>query len=130
MNPPDTAERRRPLVSLCRGCCCGTSKVPGVDHALQTAELRTALKGAGRLRTVPCLGICEYANVVVVQPSPHGRTLGGRPTWLGFVRDREAVDDLAEWVHAGGPGVAELPAVLALMKVRPPAPKHPRARSV
>ncbi|MEV5132155.1 (2Fe-2S) ferredoxin domain-containing protein, partial [Streptomyces sp. NPDC053705] len=45
----------RPTVSVCRGCCCGTPKIPGVDHAGQLAQLRGALDGAATVRAVECL---------------------------------------------------------------------------
>lgn len=35
----------RPTVSVCRGCCCGTPKIPGVDHAGQLAQLRNSSTG-------------------------------------------------------------------------------------
>ncbi|MFJ6014954.1 (2Fe-2S) ferredoxin domain-containing protein [Streptomyces sp. NPDC092952] len=109
----------RPTVSVCRGCCCGTPKVPGVDHAGQLAGLRRSLEGAARVRAVECLDACEQANVIVVQPSAEGRRAGGRPVWLGLVNDPEAADDIVAWVAAGGPGVAEPPEILDLYTFRP-----------
>ncbi|WP_461008363.1 (2Fe-2S) ferredoxin domain-containing protein [Streptomyces capparidis] len=103
-------------VTVCRDCCCGSAKVPGVDHAERTAWL------AGRVpvRISACLDVCERANVVVVQPSARGRAAGGRPVWLGLVNDPEAFEDIAAWVEAGGPGVAEPPEVLELYTFTPP----------
>ena len=57
---------------------------------------------------------------IVVQPSPQGRLAGGRPVWLGLVNDAEAVADIVAWVRAGGPGLAEPPAVLDLYAIAPP----------
>ncbi|MGW1893254.1 (2Fe-2S) ferredoxin domain-containing protein [Streptomyces sp. NPDC002004] len=117
---------------VCRGCCCGNSlKHPGTDHARQLERLRTgAADSAGRftVRTTDCLGPCDQANVVVVQPSSAGRRAGGRPTWIGFALDDAATDDLVRWATAGGPGVAEPPVALELQFVRAPRGARARAR--
>lgn len=102
-------------ITVCRGCCCGDpAKVPGVDHGGQIPRLRAALDGAAEVRASECLDVCDQANVVVVQPSAAGRAAGGRPVWLGLVNDDEALTDIAAWVRAGGPGLAEPPGVLDL----------------
>ncbi|MFE0425280.1 (2Fe-2S) ferredoxin domain-containing protein, partial [Streptomyces sp. NPDC058953] len=77
----------RPTVTVCRGCCCGTPKIPGIDHAAQLRDLRTALEGKATVRVTDCLDVCEQANVVVVQPSADGRRAGGRPVWVGRVQE-------------------------------------------
>lgn len=114
----DRARRPAPApcrITVCRGCCCGDPrKVPGVDHAGQIAGLRAALDGAAQVRASECLDVCDQANVMVVQPSPAGRAAGGRPVWLGLVNDDDALADIAAWVRAGGPGLAEPPGVLDL----------------
>ncbi|MBY8885258.1 (2Fe-2S) ferredoxin domain-containing protein [Streptomyces sp. PTM05] len=115
-----SASGGRPTVTVCRGCCCGTEKIPGVDHAGQLAALRAALDGVAAVRAVDCLDACDQANVVVVQPSPAGRRAGGRPVWLGLVNDRDATDDIATWAGAGGPGLVDPPAILDLYAFRPP----------
>ncbi|GAA2524625.1 hypothetical protein [Winogradskya humida] len=93
-------------VTVCRGSFCGKpdriADIPGV-------------------RTSSCLDACSQATVVVVQPSAAGRAAGGRPVWLGLVNDEFVADDIAAWVRAGGPGVAEPPAVLDLYVVTRPA---------
>lgn len=99
---------------MCRGCCCGTAKIPGVDHAGQLAALKAELGTVARVRAVNCLDACEQANVIVVQPSEAGRAAGGRPVWLGLVNDSDATADIASWVRAGGPGLAEPPEILDL----------------
>ncbi|MEV7774723.1 (2Fe-2S) ferredoxin domain-containing protein [Kitasatospora sp. NPDC086791] len=105
-------------VTVCRGCCCGTeAKHPGVDHAGQYERLRTAVGPAGRVRAVTCLDVCTQSNVVVVGPSSEGRAAGGRPVWLGFVLMDEMIDDIAAWVRAGGPGLAEPPGLLDLQLI-------------
>lgn len=109
----------RCTVTVCRGCCCGTDKVPGVDHAAQLAALRTELSSDARVRAVNCLDACEQANVIVVQPSTAGRAAGGRPVWLGLVNDPEATADIAAWIRAGGPGLAETPEILDLYAFAP-----------
>ncbi|MFF2012181.1 (2Fe-2S) ferredoxin domain-containing protein [Streptomyces sp. NPDC058195] len=112
-------ETPRPTVSVCRGCCCGTSKVPDVDHAGQLVALRRALDGVATVRAVECLDACEQANVVVVQPSAEGRRSGGRPVWLGLVNDPDALADIVGWAAAGGPGLADPPEILGLYTFRP-----------
>nr|WP_199566820.1 hypothetical protein [Streptomyces triticagri] len=97
-------------VVVCRDCCCGTAKIPGVDHRAQTERLRSEVP----VRISECLDVCEQANVVVVQPSAAGRAAGGRPVWLGLVNDAAATEDIVAWVRAGGPGVAPLPEILEL----------------
>jgi (2Fe-2S) ferredoxin len=104
---------------VCRGCCCGTGKVPRVDHGAQLAQLRQALAGAAEVRASDCLDACGQANVVVVQPSPEGRRAGGRPVWLGLVNDPDAAHDIAAWIHAGGPGLADPPGILDLYTFTP-----------
>ncbi|MFI0724126.1 (2Fe-2S) ferredoxin domain-containing protein [Streptomyces sp. NPDC021224] len=93
-------------VTVCRGGgCCGTAKVPGLDHAAQLADLRTTLRDVATVRPANCLDTCEHANVVVVQPSAEGRRAGGRPVWLGLVNAPDATADIAAWVLSGGPGL-------------------------
>ena len=109
----------RCTVTVCRGCCCGTAKIPGVDHAAQLATLKAELSHVAQVRAVNCLDACEQANVIVVQPSPAGRAQGGRPAWLGLVNDADATADIAAWVRAGGPGIAEPPDILDLYAFSP-----------
>jgi hypothetical protein len=106
-------------VTVCRGCCCGTPKIPNLDHAAQLADLRKALSGVARVRPVNCLDACEHANVIVVQPSAAGRRAGGRPVWLGLVNDPDATADITAWVGGGGPGLAEPPGILDLYAFTP-----------
>ncbi|MET7495307.1 (2Fe-2S) ferredoxin domain-containing protein [Streptomyces sp900116325] len=109
----------RCTVTVCRGCCCGTPKVPGMDDAAQLAELKAQVATIARVRAVNCLDACEQADVIVVQPSPAGRTAGGRPVWLGPVNDPDATGDIAAWIRAGGPGLAEPPDILDLYAFDP-----------
>ncbi|MFJ4189001.1 (2Fe-2S) ferredoxin domain-containing protein [Kitasatospora sp. NPDC089509] len=105
-------------VTVCRDCCCGSrTKHPEVDHAGQFERLRTAVGSAGRVRASKCLDVCSQSNVVVVGPSSVGRAAGARPVWLGFVLMDEMIDDIAAWVAAGGPGVAEPPGLLDLQLI-------------
>jgi hypothetical protein len=103
---------------VCRGCCCGTAKIPGVDHAAQLDRLRRAATTA-QVRTSDCLDACDYANVLVVQPSPAGRRAGGRPVWLGLANDLDITADLARWIAADGPGLADPPDILDLYLINP-----------
>lgn len=114
------SELRTPIVTACRGCCCGTERAyPGVDHVAQLDMLRDELAGHARLRVTGCLGPCERGNVVVVSPSTLGRLLGGRPAWLGHVLEREAINDIGDWVRAGGPGIVQPPNTIELYRFRP-----------
>ncbi|AOR37526.1 hypothetical protein BFF78_36005 [Streptomyces fodineus] len=115
---------------VCRGCCCGNPrKHPGTDHAWQLDRLRAGAAEHGfQVRTTDCLGPCDQANVIVVQPSTAGRRAGGRAVWVGFATDDDSTDDLLRWARAGGPGIAEPPATLALQLIRPPREARARAR--
>ncbi|MGI5215593.1 hypothetical protein [Plantactinospora sp. CA-290183] len=114
-------------VTLCRGCCCGTvRKHPDVDHPGQLARLRAALGPANRVRVSDCLNVCDRSNVLVVQPAPAARRAGARPVWLAEMLTGELLDDLVDWVDAGGPGRARLPDALAERAM--PAPRWGHAR--
>jgi (2Fe-2S) ferredoxin len=110
----------RCTVTVCRDCCCGTYKVPGLDHHAQLTDLRGSLADVATVRTTLCLDACDQANVIVIQPSAAGRKAGGRPVWLGLVNDPEAAKDITAWVKAGGPGLVDPPAVLDLYTFKPP----------
>ncbi|MGW4825663.1 (2Fe-2S) ferredoxin domain-containing protein [Streptomyces sp. NPDC004227] len=116
---PTAQAAPRCTVTVCRGCCCGTAKIPGVDHAAQLATLKAALGAVAQVRAVNCLDACEQANVIVVQPSSAGRAAGGRPVWLGLVNDPDATADIVAWVRVGGPGLAEPPDILDLYQFGP-----------
>ncbi|GAA1382362.1 (2Fe-2S) ferredoxin domain-containing protein [Catellatospora chokoriensis] len=110
--PSPTTAASTCRVVLCRGCCCGTTgKHPDTDHQLQADQLRHA-PGID-LMVTGCLGNCERSNTVVVLPSPAGRAAGGRVTWLGRILDATLTQSVADWIAAGGPGLAEPPDRLA-----------------
>lgn len=109
----------RCTITVCRGCCCGTDKIPGVDHAGQLTALKAELGKIAQVRAVNCLDACEQANVIVVQPSPAGRDAGGRPVWLGLVNDPDATADIVSWVRSGGPGITDPPGILDLYTFTP-----------
>ncbi|MEV0695817.1 (2Fe-2S) ferredoxin domain-containing protein [Streptomyces sp. NPDC050388] len=109
----------RPTVTVCRGCCCGTPKIGGLDHTAQLRDLRQAVDGAATVRVTNCLDACERANVIVVQPSTAGRKAGGRPVWLGLVNDPDATTDITTWIKGGGPGLADPPGILDLYTFQP-----------
>lgn len=117
--PAGPARPPRCTVTVCRGCCCGTAKIPSLDHAAQLDALRDGLAEVAAVRTSSCLDACEHANVIVVQPSAQGRRAGGRPVWLGLVNDPAAAGDITAWVAAGGPGIAEPPDILTLYAFTP-----------
>lgn len=112
-------EPAQPTVTVCRGCCCGTPKVPGLDHAAQLRALRGSLDGAATVRVTDCLDACERANVIVIQPSAAGRRAGGRPVWLGLVNDLDATTDITGWIKDGGPGITQPPDILGLYTFSP-----------
>ncbi|WP_030739153.1 hypothetical protein [Streptomyces sp. NRRL S-31] len=116
---PTAQPAPRCTVTVCRGCCCGTEKVPGVDHAGRLATLKAELGAVAQVRAVNCLDACERANVIVVQPSSRGRAAGGRPVWLGLVNDPDATADIATWVRQGGPGLADPPDIIDLYEFSP-----------
>ncbi|UER55440.1 hypothetical protein HJG43_13835 [Kineosporiaceae bacterium SCSIO 59966] len=76
-------------------------------------------RGCARLSTVECLDVCEE-DVLVVRPSPLGRRSGGRPVWFSRLAGDPVTEALAEWLGAGGPGCADVPAGLRDLVV--PAP--------
>ncbi|TKK78978.1 hypothetical protein FDA94_36280 [Herbidospora galbida] len=53
---------------------------------------------------------------------PQGRRPGrrGRPVWPAFVNDGHATADVADWIRAGGPGLAPLPPILEPHRFGPP----------
>ena len=112
----------RSRVRVCRDCCCGTvRKHPGVDHDGLLDRLRARVAGAGAVSVSACLLACERSDVVVVSPAPAARRVGARPVWLAEVLDAAAVDAVAAWVRAGGPGLAAVPAGLDAHLMEPPA---------
>ncbi|MFF5189179.1 (2Fe-2S) ferredoxin domain-containing protein [Streptomyces sp. NPDC000345] len=117
---------------VCRGCCCGDArKHPGYDHDWQLERLVAAASDAGgafQVRTTDCLGPCDQANVVVVQPSAAGRRAGGRATWVGFAMDDDCTEEILQWAAAGGPGVAAPPVTLELQFIKPPRDARVRSR--
>ncbi|MDK1472074.1 (2Fe-2S) ferredoxin domain-containing protein [Streptomyces sp. 549] len=122
-------------IVVCRGCCCGDArKHPRTDHVWQLDRLRAAAASSGgrvAVRTTDCLGPCGQANIVVVRPSAAGRRHGGRAAWIGWVMGDDCTEEIIDWADAGGPGLAEPPATLALQFVDPPrdSPAAPRARA-
>ncbi|MEV0977203.1 (2Fe-2S) ferredoxin domain-containing protein [Streptomyces sp. NPDC049915] len=117
------AARQRPCtLVVCRGCCCGNArKHPGTDHVWQLERLRAAAEEHGfEVRTTDCLGPCDQANVIVVQPSAAGRRAGGRAVWVGFATDDDCTQEVIDWAAAGGPGVAAPPVTLELQVIRRP----------
>jgi len=112
-------------VAVCRGCCCGTvRKHPQVDHEGQVHALRHATDVV-RVRVTDCLNACERSNVLVVGPTPAARRHGARPVWLGDILDDATVTAVIEWVAAGGPGRAAIPARLAPHQFTAPRWKPP-----
>ncbi|MFE5375384.1 (2Fe-2S) ferredoxin domain-containing protein [Streptomyces mirabilis] len=117
---------------VCRGCCCGDPrKYPDDDHAWQLERLRAGAEASGGrfvVRTVDCLGPCDQANVVVVQPSGDARRRGARAIWIGFAMGVDCTEELVSWASAGGPGITEPPVALELQFVRPSREARTRTR--
>jgi (2Fe-2S) ferredoxin len=111
-------------LTVCRGCCCGTDKKhPDVDHEGQLTRLRAAV-GADRVLVADCLDSCDFSNVVVVRPDRAAQRAGARPAWFGGVLSDEVVDDILDWVAAGGPGRAAMPEALAGNVIARPADRN------
>ncbi|MEU5273602.1 (2Fe-2S) ferredoxin domain-containing protein, partial [Streptomyces hygroscopicus] len=66
---PANAGAARCTVTVCRGCCRGTAKIPGLDHAARLDQLRSSLAQIAQVRITGCPGACEHANVIVIRPS-------------------------------------------------------------
>ena len=66
-----------------------------------------------------CLLACERSNIVVVTPSAKGRRAGGKPAWFMTVLTPGVVDDLADYIRAGGPGIARPNDTLQLHETYP-----------
>lgn len=110
-------------VTVCRDCCCGSrAKHPMVDHDGQLERLRAELGANHRVRVGDCLDVCAQANVIVVNPAPAARLAGAKPVWFGLVLDDTVLTDVIGWIDAGGPGAADMPAVLELSVI--PAPER------
>jgi hypothetical protein len=78
------------------------------------------MQGAlGNIRISDCLGPCDHRDVIVVAPGAAMRRRKVRPVWLAWMTDSFAVNELVCWIHAGGPGRAELPVSLRLSVFRP-----------
>ncbi|MGZ8178817.1 (2Fe-2S) ferredoxin domain-containing protein [Williamsia sp. SKLECPSW1] len=110
----------RPTVTVCRGCCCGTTrKHPDVDHDAHLDALRASVQDIALVRTSDCLDDCARSNVLVVSPSRAGRSKGGRPVWLQQVLTSSAITAVSEWLHEGGPGLAAPPSEVKQLVFRP-----------
>ncbi|MGD6746128.1 (2Fe-2S) ferredoxin domain-containing protein [Streptomyces sp. BH106] len=128
------AARTRPCtLVVCRGCCCGDArKYPGYDHDWQLERWQAAARASqGRfaVRVVDCLGPCDQANVVVLQPSAQGRARGGKATWIGWSMGDDATDEVLAWAEAGGPGLAPAPIALELQFIEAQGERVRRRRS-
>jgi hypothetical protein len=112
-------------VLVCRGCCCGTDKHPGADHAAQLAHLREAVADTpdARLLVADCLGACENSNVVLLHR--RGATSGRRRLWFGQVLEGEDTAAMCAWIRQGGPSAEDraaraIPARLDRLRIGEP----------
>jgi hypothetical protein len=113
---------RHVTVTVCRGCCCGsTVKHPDVDHDGTLTVLTHAVESSlcGVVRVVNCLDECERSDVVAVR---RRQPAGAEVIWLGPLNDPLDVVVLGDWLRHGA--VDDLPARLAplVFTKRPPRP--------
>jgi len=101
-------------IVLCRGRCCGPTEP---RHAEALRAFCAEHPAAVQLQITGCLDRCTQSSVVVLRPSRAGRRRCGRPVWLGHI-DEAALVLLQQWVNAGGPGRAPIPAGLVAHKIR------------
>lgn len=78
------------LTLACRGCCCGTSKHPDVDHA---AHLRALADTGTTLEVTPCLGPCRWSNIVVAIDEQTGDQ-----TWFAKVLSDADLTAVTTWL--------------------------------
>jgi hypothetical protein len=119
----------RPLtVTICRGCCCGsTTKHPGVDHDGHAERIQESVRasGLGVTRIVKCLDECEHSDVILV------RRMSGRRSeffWLGPLNDPADVEALAVWLE--GPANRPLPDQLSRLRFAKRPSRPPLAARV
>ncbi|WP_040633615.1 hypothetical protein [Mobilicoccus pelagius] len=103
-----------PNVAVCQECWAGDGR-----EVVGRVPL-CGLGGQVPTRGVDCFDVCEGDSVTVVRPSAEGRRAGGRPCWLRDVHDPDVLDAVSSWLEAGGPGVAEIPDLLAIHAFTPP----------
>ncbi|MGR7002535.1 hypothetical protein ACU686_38505 [Yinghuangia aomiensis] len=111
---------------MCRGCCCGSSKVAGIDHDAQLRNLRAALSGSTtRLRVTGCLPArAPTPTSSSSNPPRAGAPKAAARPGSATVNDHHATADIAAFTHAGGPGITELPEILQLYVFTPPRPRR------
>lgn len=84
------------LVLACRGCCCGTAKHPGVDHAAQIEALAEAGARDGidlDVVVTTCLGRCRWSNVIVAADADTGTQ-----TWFAGVLAEADLAAVVGWL--------------------------------
>ncbi len=106
------------VVLACRGCCCGTTKHPDVDHDAQLDAIQAAV--GHRLTVTSCLGPCRWSNVIVAVDADTGQQ-----TWFGRVLDPADTEAVAAWLAE--PEAAPRPEHLVR---HPPRPDRQRALQI
>jgi hypothetical protein len=103
------------LTLACRGCCCGTSKHPDVDHDDHLRRLRAACPD---LEITGCLGPCRWSNVVVAIDEQ------GTQHWFAKVLSDSDLAAVLGWLaDPSGPCPAHLERI-------PLKPDHERAAHI
>jgi len=108
-----------PGVTACSLCAGETLGSGDPLEGGQLARLRgLESRGVLRLTTAECLDECERGDVVVARPGPGCRGPEARPVWFERLAGDHLTARLADWLVAGGPGVAHVPADLAAHRIR------------
>lgn len=90
-------------------CVRATSAVFGALRALVRASRHGVLVRTGCTVGAACCGGSALGLYVVVQPCEVQRRPTASAVYVGPLRSREDVADLAAWIHAGGFDPAGLP---------------------
>jgi (2Fe-2S) ferredoxin len=119
MSPYPGRPEASPGVTACSLCAGETLGAADPFEGGQLARLqRLESRGVLRLTTAECLDECERGDVVVARPRPGCRGPEARPVWFERLAGDHLTERLADWLVAGGPGAAEVPAELVELRIR------------
>jgi hypothetical protein len=111
MTDTRTRDASGPIVALCAGHRCEALHRLA-EGCTGTDRIRSTVSG-GRgavLVTTPCLGACASGAVAAIARRDGATGTTGPSVWLGGVDHSEVLSALLDWIRAGGPPRAELPA--------------------